>query len=131
MNDWAPIIVAIIAAVGSVLGVVLTNSKSNRDFDAKLDKSQAVFEAHVTEQIESVKADVRRLEAKQDKHNGLIEKTYALEKAQELQAAEIKRHGERIKILEGGREWQSQVSQLIELCSEMALAAVGRRKRTR
>lgn len=103
MNDWAPIIVAIIAAVGSVLGVVLTNSKSNRDFDAKLDKSQAVFEAHVTEQIESVKADVRRLEAKQDKHNGLIEKTYALEKAQELQAAEIKRHGERIKILEGGR----------------------------
>jgi len=103
MNDWAPIIVAIIAAVGSVLGVVLTNSKSNRDFDAKIDKTQAVFEAHVTEQIDSVKADVRRLESEQRKHNEVIERTYALEKSMELQGAELKRHSERIKILEGGR----------------------------
>lgn len=101
MNDWATVIVAIIAAVGSVLGVVLTNSKSNRDFDAKLDKSQAVFEAHVTEQINGVKADVMRLEQKQDKHNKVIERTYALEKKMDLQDAEIKRHSERIKILEG------------------------------
>lgn len=101
MNDWATVIVAIIAAVGSVLGVVLTNSKSNRDFDAKLDKSQAVFEAHVTEQINGVKADVMRLEQKQDKHNKVIERTYAIEKKMELQDAEIKRHSERIKILEG------------------------------
>jgi len=103
MNDWAPIIVAIIAAVGSVLGVVLTNSKSNRDFDAKIDKTQAVFEAHVTEQINGVKSDVARLERKQDAHNAVIERTYALEKTLELQGAEIKRHSERIKILEGGK----------------------------
>lgn len=101
MNDWATVIVAIIAAVGSVLGVVLTNNKSNRDFDAKIDKTQAVFEAHVTEQINGVKADVMRLEQKQDKHNKVIERTYAIEKKMELQDAEIKRHSERIKILEG------------------------------
>lgn len=103
MSDWAPIIVAIIAAVGSVLGVVLTNNKSNRDFDAKIDKTQAVFEAHVTEQINGVKESVKRLEIKQDKHNAVIERTYALEKSMELQGAELKRHGERIKILEGGQ----------------------------
>ncbi len=103
MNEWAQLIIAVIAAAGSIIGVVLTNNKSNREMAARMDKTQAVFEAHVTEQIESVKQDVRRLEAAQNKHNGLIEKTYALEKSVELQGAEIKRHGERIRILEGGK----------------------------
>ena len=96
MNDWAPIIVAIIAAVGSVAGVVLTNSKSNREFDAKIDKTQAVFEAHVTEQI-------KQLSDRVEKHNQVIARTYALEKTTELQTAELKRHNERIKLLEGGK----------------------------
>ena len=101
MNDWATVIVAVIAAVGSVLGVVLTNSKSNRDMDAKLQQTQAVFEAHVTEQMQTFRNDLKRIEDKQDKHNKLIERTYALEQTTALLSAEQKRHGERIKILEG------------------------------
>ena len=98
---WAPVIVAIIGAVGSVMGVILSNNKSNRDMANKLDTRQAVFEAHVTEQIEVIKTDVRRLETKQDRHNGLMETTYALKATVERQGDELKRHGERLKILEG------------------------------
>ena len=99
--DWGPVIVSIIAAAGSILGVVISNNKSNREMADRIDRTQAVFEAHVTEQIDRLKADLTRVEAKQDRHNSMIERAYELEKTTELQGAELKRHGERIKILEG------------------------------
>ena len=95
MNEWLQFAGTIIVALLSLIGVVLTNSKSNREMNAKIDKTQAVFEAHVTEQITQL---TRRVEA----HNSLIERTYALEKSVALQGDEIKRHNERIKILEKG-----------------------------
>ena len=100
-SEWASVIVAILAAAGSILGVVATNNKSNREIDAKIAQAQAVFEAHVTEQINGIRADVSRLEKKQDKHNEVIDRTYALERKVDLQGAEVERHKERIKILEG------------------------------
>lgn len=103
MNEWTTVIVALITAVGGIVGVILTNNKSNREISLKLDKNQAVFEAHVNDKMESIKDDVHRLELKQDKYNNVIERTFALEKTTELQGAEIKRHGERIKVLEGGK----------------------------
>lgn len=93
------IIVAIITGLCSVLAVYLSSQKSARDMDAKLDKQQAVFEAHITEQINGLKDDMRRIEQKQDKHNGVIERTYKLEEKTALHEAEIKRLGKR---LEGG-----------------------------
>lgn len=98
------LVAAIITGAFSVLAVWLTSRKAGADMDAKLDKQQAVFEAHVTEQINSVKADVRRLEVKQDKHNEVIERTYALEKNDALQDAEIKRLGKRLELVEGEHE---------------------------
>lgn len=103
MNEWTTVIVALITAVGGIIGVILTNNKSNREISLKLDKNQAVFEAHVNDKMESIKNDVHRLELKQDKYNNVIERTFALEKTTELLGAEIKRHGERIKVLEGGK----------------------------
>lgn len=94
MSDWAPIIVAIIAAVGSIAGVVITTNAAAAKMDMKLEQTQAVFEAHVTEKIDALTKQV-------EKHNTLIERTYALEKEVGLQGAEQKRHTERIKILEG------------------------------
>lgn len=93
--------VAIVTGVCSVLAVYLTNRKASSDMDAKLDKQQAVFEAHVTEQINGVKSDMKRLETKQDKHNEVIERTFALEKNDALQDAELGRLGKRVSILEG------------------------------
>ena len=103
MNEWTTVIVALITAAGGIIGVILTNNKSNREISLKLDKNQAVFEAHVNDKMESIKADVHRIEIKQDKYNNVIERTFNLEKTAELQGAEIKRHGERIKVLEGGK----------------------------
>ena len=94
------VIVALVTGLCSVIAVAITNAKFGRDMDAKLDKQQAVFEAHITEQINGVKADVRRLEQKQDKHNEVINRTYELEKRADLQEAEIERHKQRIKELE-------------------------------
>lgn len=95
------IIVALVTGLFSVLAVYLTNRKASSDIDAKLDKQQAVFEAHVTEQINGVKTDVKRLEVKQDKHNEVIERTFALEKNDALQDAELGRLGKRVSLLEG------------------------------
>ena len=50
------VIVAIITGIASVLGVVITNSKSNRDMDAKLDKAQAVTQT----KLDALTEEVRR-----------------------------------------------------------------------
>lgn len=44
---------------------------------------------------------IEQLEKKQDKHNAVIERTYALETAVALQKDEIERANERIEKLEG------------------------------
>lgn len=62
------IIVALITGGLSLLGVVLTNSKSARDIDAKLDKKQAVTDAH----LEALTSEVR-------KHNGFAERIPVIE----------------------------------------------------
>ena len=94
-EGWVTLAGIILTGIFSVLGVVITNSKANREMDAKLEQTQAVFEAHVSEKIQ-------QLTQKVEKHNTVIERTYALEKTCELQGAELKRHGERIKKLEEG-----------------------------
>lgn len=98
------IIVAIITGVCSVLAVFLTSRRAAADMDAKLDKQQAVFEAHVAEQINGLKTDVRRLETKQDKHNAVIERTFALEKNDALQDAELVRIRRRLDAVEGEKK---------------------------
>lgn len=50
------ILIAIIAAVGSVLGVVLTNNANARQMDAQLEKSQAVTDT----KLEALTEEVRR-----------------------------------------------------------------------
>ena len=62
------IIIAIIAAVGSILGVVLSNNASARAMDAKLDKAQAVTET----KLEALTEEVR-------KHNDFARRVQVLE----------------------------------------------------
>ena len=50
------IIIAIISAVGSVLGVVLTNGASARALDAQLEKAQAVTDT----KLDALTEEVRR-----------------------------------------------------------------------
>ena len=73
------IIVALITGAFALLGTYLANRKA-----------ASLIEYRLSE-----------LEKKVDKHNLVIERTYKLEERTELQEAEIKRHNERLKILEG------------------------------
>ena len=50
------LIIAIVAAVGSVLGVVLTNRESARAMDAQLEKAQAVTDT----KLDALTEEVRR-----------------------------------------------------------------------
>ena len=76
------IIVAIITGILTLAGVIISNSRTN---------------AVQAEKIEQLREEVK-------KHNGLIERTYRLEEQTALQDAELKRHNERLKALEGRKE---------------------------
>lgn len=73
---WAvPILVALITGGFSYLGVAKTVKASNN----KMQTEQAQQIAIIGQQINGIKEDVKRLEAKQDKHNAVIERTWKLE----------------------------------------------------
>lgn len=75
------VIVALITGAFALLGTYLANRKAASLIEYRLDQ----------------------IEKKQDKHNQLIERTYHLEERTELQEAELKRHNERLRELEGRR----------------------------
>ena len=62
------IIVAVVTGIATVLAVVLTNSKSNRDIDAKLDKKLAVTDTKLDELTREVR-----------EHNSFAQKIPVLE----------------------------------------------------
>lgn len=62
------IIVAVITGIATVTAVVLTNSRSSRDMDAKLDKAQAITET----KLDALAEEVR-------KHNNFAEKIPVIE----------------------------------------------------
>lgn len=65
----ADVIVPVITAVLTLVGVIVTNNSRDR-----------VNEARSEEDRRSIHAAIDRLERKQDKHNQLIERMYAAEK---------------------------------------------------
>lgn len=75
----ASIVVAIITGVFSYLGVVKASKASHDQTIAEVRNEQEKQSLLIEQQINSIKADIKRLETKQDKHNSLIERTYKLE----------------------------------------------------
>lgn len=73
------IIVAVLSLCGTLAGAYLANRKSAALLEYRL----------------------QQLEAKVDKHNQVVERTYKLEEEVALLSAEDKRHNERLKALEG------------------------------
>ena len=62
------IIVAVITGVATVVAVIITNSRSNRDMDAKVDKAQAVTET----KLDALTDEVR-------KHNNFAQRVPVIE----------------------------------------------------
>lgn len=83
MNDlltWlVPIIVATITGLFSYLGVRRSVKTSHEQMLQDLKNNQATFALNTEHQINAIKEDIQRLEAKQDKHNAVIERTFKLE----------------------------------------------------
>lgn len=79
------IIVALITGGLSLLGVILTNNKSNREMDHKLDKSQALTNQKLEELTREVREHnnfARRMPVVEEKIKVMNHRIEDLEKAQ-------------------------------------------------
>lgn len=74
-----PVIVATITGGFSYLGVRRSVKSSHEQMLQDLKNNQATFAINTEHQINAIKEDIQRLEAKQDKHNAVIERTFKLE----------------------------------------------------
>lgn len=70
MNE--AIIVAIISAVGTLVGVILSNKSMLDKQQAQLDRELAVYQARTNERIDELTREVRE-------HNEVVKRTYAME----------------------------------------------------
>lgn len=82
MEIWVPVIVAVISAAGSFLGVYFSNRKAASESAALLDYR------------------IGQLEAKVDRHNNVIERTFKLEEHTAVLDEKIKVANNRIADLE-------------------------------
>ena len=83
MGIWATlltsVLVALIGGIFSYLGVSKTAKASHDSSMAEIKIEQAKQSTMIHEQITGIQEDIKRLEAKQDKHNSIIERTFKLE----------------------------------------------------
>lgn len=82
MEIWVPVIVALVTSLGSFLGVFYSNRRAAKESAALLDYR------------------IGQLEAKVDRHNSVIERTYRLEEGQAVLEEKIKVANNRISDLE-------------------------------
>ena len=80
IETWLPsIVVAIITGLFAYLGIARTVKAQHDSTVLELKAEQKKQAALVEQKFESIQADIKRLEDKQDKHNAVIERTYKLE----------------------------------------------------
>lgn len=70
---------AIIVAIVTTLGVVLSNLISSSKIQTVIETKLEMYMKNTDEKLKDVKEQLKKLEDKQDKHNKVIERTYALE----------------------------------------------------
>lgn len=85
-----PIIVALITGACAVIAQIIIAAKSTREMYAKLDKQSELADTKIMAEIAVIHAEISELRKQVEKHNGVIERTYALEKEQARQGEQIK-----------------------------------------
>ncbi len=90
MND--AVIVALITGAVAVIGDIIVSAKNTRDLYAKLDKQSEIADERIKGEIAVIKTEITELRKTVEKHNTVIERTYALE-------TEVAKQGEQIKTL--------------------------------
>lgn len=89
MEVWASLIGSILTSIFALIGVVVTSRKQH---DVTITEVKA--------EIALIKKDINNLEKKQDKHNSVIERMYAAEKAIEVMEEKQKVANHRIDDIE-------------------------------
>lgn len=105
------IMVALIAGSCSVLGVIISSKRQHETTIQELRNDMETMKIELNNKIEFIKQgydstviviqnDIKALEKKQDKHNNLIERMYAVEKVEELLEEKLKVANHRLDDLE-------------------------------
>lgn len=90
MND--AIVVALITGACAIVSQLIISAKSTNDLYAKMDKHSELKDAELKGDIAVIRTEITELRKNVEKHNSVIERTYALEK-------EVAKQGEQIKTL--------------------------------
>lgn len=75
------VLVAVITGACSVIGVSISTKKQHTETQTELKNDIKVINFELKQEIALIKKGINNLEDKQDKHNGLIERMYAVEKS--------------------------------------------------
>lgn len=86
------ILIALITGTLAVIGEIIVSAKNTRDLYAKLDKQSELSDEKIKGEIAVIHTELSELRKTVEKHNSMVERTYALEK-------EVAKQGEQIKTL--------------------------------
>ena len=79
------IVVAIITGGLALVGVIYSTRRSNHELLSKIERSSELSDEKLRGEINVVKADIRALSERVDKHNQILERTYNLERRMDVQ----------------------------------------------
>ena len=88
MNE--AIVVALITGGLALVGQIIVAARNNKELYAKLDKQSELADERMRGEITVIQTEITELRHQVEKHNSVIERTYALEKEQAKQAEQIK-----------------------------------------
>lgn len=70
----------IVTGIFAYAGIIRQTRKSNDELYNKLDKQSALSDAKIQGEIDNIRTEMAGLKTEVAKHNGLIERTYRLER---------------------------------------------------
>lgn len=95
------VLVALITGGISLLGTVITVLITSRQTVAALDKKSELSDEKIHGEIAVIKTEIKTLSERVEKHNNMIERTYALERRMDVAEERVKVANNRIADLEG------------------------------
>ena len=94
------ILVSVITAGLSLIGTVITVLTANRQTIATLDKKSETSDIEIKGKIDVIQQEIKTLSERVEKHNSVIDRTYALEKKAAVTEEQLKTAARRIDELE-------------------------------
>lgn len=84
------VLVALITGACAIVGQIIIAGRTTHDLYSRLDKQSELADTRIMAEISVIKTEITELRKQVEKHNQVIERTFALEKEQTRQAEQIK-----------------------------------------